>query len=550
MPRNIKKRLRLFFFAILLVFGFAQLAVFESTEYMAPLFLSTALGSTIDIFYFTSHVLLSNTYIYIYKSFPLVSWYEVVLYFYVSLSVFTVLYVILEQKNTSSFVNVIRFSLLLLFTINSIVFLQYTRVAFMLGTASTLLFLGRDRQKTPFYIWSVLLYGLCILTRPEVGIFVLLLQWLIYFVLTQKEASKIMLGLHTTICAAMLLCVVYDRLTTTSFIKQYEPELCYQLFERGNIVPLASMSNKVDSAKYLAVVNTVTDPNFITIPFLQRLVKENAISGVSLELVERTIDITKASLKDAKGFVLLYFAAMVFLYFSLLNKNEKQRIKRLLFFNLLFWCILIVTIFEIKMEKWVFESMLMLLTLTQLYFISAKSTLNKKQIFSILLLCITGSIYAINSMFTYHSDIKNRLNDNKAFFFSLKERYTGKVIMPGQNIVDKVLYHFEPFSQPNFKPLEQVYLFDCDVLHLVPDYNAFISKTCHCDANDYAALLSFLANKGDNLRFISTPQKVSAITSYCEVVRHKTFIFTPIDTLMHNDELNIAYTIKYKQFSE
>jgi hypothetical protein len=535
--------------SFIFVFTGAQFSVFESTEYMGPVFLSDSLGSTINLFFFASHFILSGLYMKLFSAFASVPWYEIILYTYLSVSFFIILHRISQQRiKDYNIVFSIKIFLVVFLFIEPMLFLQYTRIAFALGSASTILYLTAAHRKKKYYWLIALTYSFAFMTRPEVGVFIIIMQWLIFVLIIDKHVSKTPLLVNTAVCLTAMLFIVHDRMTTNDFIKKLEPELCYQLLERGNIIPLSSMTNKIDSVKYTAVVNGFFDPKFITIDFLQSLVNENAYVGYDTRLLVRAYQIFIDSIKGAKGILMIYLGLLL-ASISLEDRNRYNLI-RLILLNLTFWTIIVLTIYLIKMEQWVFHPMLTLMCFILATKADFETFIPRIKKLVIVTLFILGAFFSIRSQQSYYKNIKAEVNTNILYYSKIAALYSGKIIMPAQSSAQKILNHFTPFITPNFSVFQRIYLYDSDVLFLVPDYNTFLSKECKCDAGSYSDFLGYLASKNDSLRYISTPDRVAAIENYCRIVRCRNFDFIPIDTLVNTtDELEISYKIMERNFA-
>ncbi len=547
MKANIIRSIGLFAFCLLFVFGLANYSVFESYEVLYPTFLSGSLteGVPINIWYFVSHFLLAEVYMKFYTMIPGVPWYEIILFFYVAVSLFAILF-ILFTKNVQSGTKVkllIGFLSLILAT-EFILSFQYTRVAFALGTASTLaLLMGSKENKWPG-VWSCILFIFCLLSRHEVGVFIFIMQWLSVLFISNRSYSKVALRFNTTVFLIVAGYIAYDRFTTNDFLKQFEPELGYQLLDRGNIVPLGNMTNAVDSAKYIAVTNLITDKEYTTIPFLRSLVATNAFVGVSSELIQRAIDILADKLSHSLGLVIIYFGLLLVLIRQSIPLGRKAVIK-LFLFNLSFWVIIIAIAYFIILQYYTLDIMLALMCfilLSKIDFIALRAMYLSGTLSGIII--FAGIVLLHHKHQEYSQRLTNNLEANEKFRDEVKRRYPGKILVPGNDQKKMILFSLRPFQMHDFSVFSRLYMFDADVIYIEPHYNAYLSKECKCDANNYTDFMDFLYSKKDSVRIISDQERIDAIKHYCHVVRGKDYNIVPVDSLNINGNSVTVFTFQ------
>lgn len=537
----------LFLFAVLFVFGTACFSVYESNEALCATFFSGSVTQAVGIstFYYTTHFLTAEVYMKLYHFFPSVPWYAVVMFSYVAVALFVFLW-LLFKNNSPAIASKLIFAVpvMLVLATEYILFLQYTRVAFALGTATVLLLIKLESAQKKFTFFQIALFVLCLLTRWEVGIFILLMQWLSAFLLAEHKVNKTVLLTNTFAVLLLIGYVVYDRQTSHDYVKQFQPELGYQLLDRGNIVPLSSMKTAVDSAKYKAVLDLISDPQYITIEFLRSLVRENAYAGVSETLITRCANILSDNLSKSKGVFIIYTVLLLLTLFQLFREQKKEAIK-LLLFNLSVWLLLVLITYAIKMELRLFVSVLILLSFILLSKIdySALSAQYIRAVLCVVMMAF-GTLVLYGAQKEYKEDIKYQQDRNLKFTTEVKKKYAGKILMPDIRCKQMMVNCIQPFQQPDFSAFPRYYLFDCDVLYLEPDYNAYLRKECNCDAGSYTNFMDFLVSKKDSVRVISTEERISSITDYCQMVRGKNYPFKVVDSLFVDDRKLMVYSFQ------
>lgn len=118
--------------------------------------------------------------------------------------------------------------------------------------------------------------------------------------------------------------------------------------------------------------------------------------------------------------------------------------------------------------------------------------------------------------------------------------------MPGLHQAQLMINSSFPFDIPDFSSFKKIYLFDSDVLYLVENYNAYLRENCNCNAGNYADFMDFLVTKKEELVIISNEERTDLMTYYCSKVRKENYLFTPIDSVISNGEVSIAYTLDKK----
>ena len=546
MKNKISWNIAVFLFSVIFVYGLANFSYFESYEALYPTFFSGSIteGLPVNVWYFVSHFLLAEIYLKFYGKTSDIPWYEIILFFYVAVSLFTILIILLKQNQASIVRKIILTFLSLLLITEFILVFQYTRVAFALGIASTLaLYVGGKNSKIIRWL-SCVLFVFCLLTRTEVGVFVFLIQLLGILLIVNHSYAKTVLIFNSTVFVLVMGYITYDRLTTNDFLKQFEPELGYQLLDRGNIIPLSSMTNAVDSAKYIAVVNLITDQEFTTIDFLTSLVHENAYIGMSKKLLLRSIEILLKNINHSSGLFIIYITLLIFLIKqSIVLKNKKAF--KVLLFNTLIWMVIIITIYIIKMEVWVFSSLLVMMCFILIFMIDYETT---RQPFLIIILSgaliLIGTFIYYQKQHIYIEGLANKLQANVKFTNELKKRYRGKILVPGLDQNQMILYSLKPFQMHDFSAFSQLYLFDADVVYIEDHYNSYLRNECKCNAKSHTDFMDFLDSKKDSVRIVSTHERIEVIKYYCKVVRNKNYNIIPIDSLSIDGNKATVFTFK------
>jgi len=537
----------IFIFILIFVYGLGAFSVYESYEALYPTFFSGSVteGVPVNIWYFVSHFLLAEVYMLFYSVTSGIPWYEIFLFAYVAISLFTILLLFLKNNQHAGFIlKIIPLVLTLVLATEFILVFQYTRVAFALGIASTLALLAGGKNNKLLGWWSCALFVLCLLSRHEVGTFVFLMQWLGVLLVSSRSYSKTAIIFNTAVFALVFGFIAYDRLTTDDFLKQFEPELGYQLLDRGNIVPLSSMTNAVDSAKYTAVVNLITDQEYTTIAFLRSLVAENAFVGVNKELILRAVDILSDKLRHSLGLLIIYIGLLLIVMRQSFITDKKEAIKIVLF-NLSFWLIVVATTYFIMLQYYTLDAMLVMMCfilLSKVDFAAVRWIYITSIVAGMIIL--TGTVIHFKQQQLYVADLSGKLQSRKKFTDELKRRYPGKILVPGNEQNQMILFSLRPFQMHDFSVFSRLYLFDADVIYIQDNYNAYLRKECNCNTKSYTDFMDFLESKKESVIIISDPERVEVMKYYCSVVRKKNYNIVPIDSFSVEGNSATVYTFK------
>lgn len=533
----------LLLFCLAFTFGLSQFSEYESAQSLVSTLLSGAItdGHPVNILYFASHFLLADVYAWLYSVTSGIPWYEIFMFGYTAISLFVILYLLWRTNaNASVYFKLALTVLTLIVSTEFLFYMESTRVAFMLGTAATLLLFSSFRSKLAICI-SVLLFTVCLLTRPEVGVFILFFQWLGYLFYSSKRTALRFLLLHSLAVLLVMGYITYDRVTTTDYIKQFEPELGYQLLDRGNIVPLSTMKNEVDSVKYMAVTNMITDSAYTSISFLRSLVGNDPYTGVSIELIQRSLRIFTQSLNNALGFFIIYLAVLGLLLWQ--KFTTQPRIALLwIGYHLVFWGVIVVTIYAIKMESWVFSSAIALMLFIMFTQLTPVETTKAKLVAGLSVpVLVLGMVILFKRQHEYSTILSTQTNTSAAFTATLAIKAKDKVILPGINEALYLTHAFRPYQMPDYSAFKKIYLLDSDLLHMEKNYHTYLKNECQCNAGDYIALWDFVAGFKQDARLVMDSARTATIMNYCKVVRGRTYNLTTIDSLQTASTNSIIY---------
>jgi hypothetical protein len=520
---------------------FVYLAAYEDVQVLFPVFFSGAIanGLPLNIFNYTSHYFTAEFIIFLYRLFPGITWYEVWMSFLTALSLFIILKLFFDRFKSHYYLLIVVVLVLFFFAELTVIF-QYTRTAFLVGIASLFLSYFKIYPRKCSVVLSAALLLVCTLTRWEVGIFMLIIQWLMMVIVYRGKAGRMSLAVNTFLLSVVVGFILYERLNTTDYVGVLQQELGFQL-DRNNIVPLSDMTTTIDTAKYKAVLNLISDPNYITIGFIRSMIRIDMHSGVSSDLLLRALEMLWTYLLGTKGFLIVY---LVTLYLVLRQRQAGNRwdFWGIVIFNLTIWLIEYLITYYIKMEFRQLNSMLIMVCLLNIAWLNPEQlslSFWHKNGLAVLLVC--GLIFQIGTMSDYRDRLLYENLQNKLFKTALDEKCEEKIVVPDLHFTQHVINYFQPFQKPDFSQFNRLYMFDFDVMYLEENYNRYLSKECHCNANDYINLMEFFRSKKDDVIFVSEPERMNSIQEYCRVVRNHHYNFNIIDSVEAGNQKAYLY---------
>lgn len=459
-----------------------------------------------------------------------VPWFEVFMNGYAAISLFIVLKIFFIKNKSIAARMVTLVPVLFFFSEFTLIF-QYTRFAFALGIAGSLLMLTAPPAIKFRKFFAVTFFMVALLTRWEVGILILLLQWLYILCGNRSPFKNAALWINTLAVIILLGYVAYDRSVTTEYTKKFQPELGYQLLDRGNIVPLSSMANAVDSAKYNAVLCLISDPQYITIDFLKGLVKENAYTGFNTYLWARCFSLIRNSTANASGFLLIYLLLIAAVLYQH-KKNDSKKIWGVTVFCLSAVVLLTAITYFLKMEMRLFNSVVIFASIILMWQINFSAMAKQKYFFALLLIGLaTGIVLQRQIQSQYVSKLKKEAEQNTAFKNAVAKKCGNRIVMPDIQYSQNMIQALFPGQTPNFSAFKNIYLFDFDVMYLEHNYNKYLQQQCNCNAGDYKAMMDFFRYKKQEIDFIVSPERLEAITAYCRIVRQTDYRFMLKDSV-------------------
>lgn len=551
-----RKNFLLYSGLITIIFVFIQFTVglnFEFLESFLPSMLSgkATNGHPLNIMFFSAHYPLADLiYVPFYKSigtyFP---FYETSMYACMIVSG-SILASVVHQKirKTPPLFYFIIAGVLAAVYLALIINLQHTIVAFLVCTSATsLIYMDLEnrsnRKKIIIYVISILLFTLGLFIRVQVGVFFAIINLVAFILLrSTNNGGKYVIPIFLLITVTHYGILLKNRNISTDYCQKMDLVIGYQLMDRGNIVPISSMQTYSDSVKYLSVINSVSDPKYITTDFIETLIASHPILGIKKQFIIRAYDILFRYIEMNKGLLILYLAISLVSIWS--HKDNKRKIYGWTLFNLFCWGLIALVIYNIKMELWLFRSIFFTIAILHILNINAnyKFSKIKGQLFSIA--CIIALALFIHQEAKHFSDVKQKLINHKRTHSILAQKCAGKIVVPGLSESPIYMANFFPFETPDYSAFKHIYYFDTDVLFWQERYNKWAAETCQCETGDMISFMDYLSK--NQAAYITTKERTEIIKTYCSVIRNVDYEFKAIDSLTHNGAPLYIFNISRK----
>lgn len=540
-----------FFSLVIIVFHSFIGLNFEFLESNIPSMLSGKINNDFSLnhMFFSAHYPLADwVYIPLYKLispyyFP---FYETFMYAFIIVSGSIIAYVVSEKiKKTPNYLHLLFTTTCSLIYFFLIINLQHTVVAFLLClAASSLLYLDIDdrskQEKLLINIAAVSLFALGLMIRFQVGILFSIIIFVAWLVLRLNNRIALSAIIPIILITVVLYGVIMQkRALSNDYCQKMDLVIGHQLMDRGNIIPISEMHSYEDSIKYLSVIQPLSDPEYLSIDFIESLIAFDPVFGIDQRFFVRTFDIFKQYVGQQKGLLLIYISIVIITIFTY-RKNKTQALRWVLF-NLFFWSLIILTIYSIKMELRVFRSIFFTLIIFHCINIPTQQFKHRFLIQLLSPIILYGFVSFIQFEISFFN--KNRENTllHKKLSAEIAQKYPNRIIVPGMNLSSVYMANFFPFERPDFSAHKHIFLFDTDTFFWQENYNNWVKKECNCDTGDMVSFLDYLSE--NDAVYIGSKERTQAIQTYCSDIRKTDYNFNILDSLQSNGEWNYYFSI-------
>ena len=464
---------------------------------------------------------------YLNSLFPEFPWYTIIMCSLTTIGLFQIQLLFLsKQFSSSTRVHCFLFGLIFLILSESLFLFQFTRVAFILSISS-LLFACFTSFNWKSLIFSLSVFCLGILVRPEVAFLMLLLCFPLFFLVNEsfkKSSFFIILFIFA------ILTIQNDRNSSNEFYKKVLHSKTEYQIALGNVVPIGKMKTSEDSMKYTAVCNgIVNDPDYISYQFMRQIVADNSIVLLSKTLFARSLTELNKCATNYSHLIVLCILLLSF-NFIIHRKNKKKSIF-LFSYSVYLGSVLLYISYNMSMERRVMGPILSFFAITNIIILLEGDILNKirhqKQLGFIfgslfLLWCFWCLLFIYNLSNSYNV----RIVANKKTLGELEKIAANKILVPESSAFVSLFFdNQKPFDNPKFPSFKKLFLMDIEMFSLTPDYNTFLNKNCNCNSSDLAVFYDYLYSIKDDVILAGNEERIKVYEKYLRIVRKRNYIF-------------------------
>lgn len=518
-----------------LVFGF----YFERYEPLSVSLLSGVFtpGMPYSDFFYLAHIFIVKLFAVLFTNFPETPWLSIFQYTYIFISHY-ILLMLLNKYTKSNLVLMVSSVVLSLFIMEFYVHHVMTRVSFLLSFAALLKIIDIYHTKEKNLLKSsfcYVLFILAVLIRPEPPTIIITIVSLTYFIFiySQNFIRKIIKTFVVfwkvgVICLLAIFWVSAQIYNSDDFYKQIEPEVEYELAARNNFIPIKSMTNKVDSMRYMAIYNGVWgDATTNDADFLRSLIASEKKSDQFMFLVNNAKSNVLASISNCKSIFILNTALFFILLLTTILKRRDLFIKTILA-HLAFFSIVFLMSYKIKMVETSLSPMLFSMAVIYL-FISLKLMSNDIIKSLWLGILISTSIYHLFFLNNSIKPAQNKFEKAQKVNSLIAKQFSRKSLFIDQIAFELMFKGFKPFETIKFDGIDKIYLFNSQHMTTVEPYKTYLAKDCNCDPNNYRAYFNFLLNKKEDVVFFISEESSDFFEEYLSIVHKLDTKWSPVE---------------------
>ncbi len=502
--------------------------------------------------YFLCHIFINKLYYIFYAVFPSVSWYKWFLFAYSMLGMALMFLVISKLVPERRFIAMIWTLLFFSALINPFYILSNVRPPVMIcGGSLMLLLLNRFNYHSLKFWGLIFAFMLGSLIRLEPAGVALIIAFLFIFTCADNlgKALKILI-MPGLFIAGMVIYISLDIRFSDSYYKKTEPDLLYQITEKGNVVPLSQMSTRADSVKYKAALWwMVTEPDIMTVDFLNSLVVRDKIFSTSYlrNRHMKTREILLPRIKKYYPILLLNFLLTGVAFFCLFQAGLKTGFIRLLAFNISAWTVVYLIAFFIKMEDRLFIALASLIIMFNCFYLLRNRVLDalrqkRKMGMTVLAGVFAIAVMSVSRVLAEKREFEETIAGNNAMINQLHDAAAGKTLVFSSTGLDMV--ETEVFSRVAFPEAKQVMCYDFGSYSLVERYKKFLDNACQCNSSSMPEFFGYLLENKHNVIYVSQMNRMELIREYMKVIHGMDISFMPVEASYPEGQMVRFYTIE------
>lgn len=411
-----------------------------------------------------------------------------------------------------------------LFFVENMITLAHTRFSLIFcGIGLFNLAFSQRLSKTQIAL-NTALFVLGTAIRPEssLGMFLVVGSGYLIYRFNPWHLLKRLL-LPSTFTAALFGFIAFDWAHTTLFVKKVEPEIEYKIMDK-RMVPLATMKTATDSVKYEAVKNGLWfDTEVLTPQYMRSLL----LPGLNLNL-EHSFDILKHTGSFYWHYSFLPALILIAILLALSSKCSHILIIKLVLYQIAVFAIIYAVDFNGHLVggRHFLNLQLIALLITLFYLADANTLFTPYPKSKLLLLFSTLVLGATtgHTMMQYKQENNTTsatLHCYETTMAQLENTCKNRLVV---STLSSVTLLDRPFSVYNRNYNQNQYIiFDVFTYSLSPQYMAYLSSVCGCNAGNPVAFFNWLTSQ--KAIYITDPERYHLTERYMQLVHRQKLRF-------------------------
>jgi hypothetical protein len=489
--------------------------------------------------YFLGHIGISHFYSMLYQYYPSVEWMSWILYSYLFISCWIGLYIVLNVLSDRMLCFQLLAALLvylLVFADHNIHFI-FTRVSYMVSGLALigLVYFFRDpgsiRTRKWLFIFLNFWFVIGTLTRSESSVAACLqVACFAIFYLYDLKRFALLFIFPFIFLLTVLAYIGYDIRTSTEFYKQIEPDIEAQYTDRDNVVPLAMMKTRRDSAQWQAARDIIwSDPRVLSPSYLRSLVLPERPFYTDARQWRRVFGTLK---EIGARFWFLGLTAFILSLGVLLLCPFPSRFSYIVWlgFAVSFWVLIALQTYTDKVNDRSFVPLISLFILCHIIIILPYFRGLSWRTISIggpLLVFFAIHIHYLN---TESAILRRDLGNYQSNLSAIKKVARGKILAINSSTCYYVFSCNKPFHRFDYSDFKKVYITDGYNMPFLPYYRRYLERECHCNMMEFPSFWTYLRSRKEEVVILSIPRRLRILQEYMNAVHGCDISFHAVPT--------------------
>ncbi|MFN8300459.1 MAG: hypothetical protein U0T75_15260 [Chitinophagales bacterium] len=314
--------------------------------------------------------------------------------------------------------------------------------------------------------------------------------------------------------------IIASSLNHVPFLKATEADL-FIVADGSATLRDVTAGNSRDSIMEVAVKRFfLNDEQVLTPTFIHQLAertiaaKQSAASDIT-HLPQRLFKLASAPILNHPQYVL--FSLLIVLLSFFVSPGTGLRS---LFFYLAFFLIMILLAYYIKLEDRHYVGLAQLFAYMQLLlFFSQIDSITPAFKFAFALTVLLA-FFSFRSMWQQRTASEVNLKNLAEAEVEINQLSTRQVLLLDGDSKD--IFHGTPFTLRHFDAASEIVFYDMGQMPILPEYRSYLDATCKCNSRNVVEFYDYLLSLKSNLCLISSEERVGFITTYLQLVHHKT----------------------------